>query len=68
MNHPNKVKLTKLINVGATFELLRKCLHFRGQKVKLPFSEWLPKDGESEAFLKGSKVPASILLTWLFQA
>lgn len=68
MNHPYKVKLTNLINSGATFKLLRKHLHFRCQKVKLlPFSEWFPKDGASEPFLKGSKVPASILLTWAFR-
>lgn len=45
-----------------------KYLYFRGQRVKLlPFSEWLPKDGESEAFPKGPEVPASTLLPWVFR-
>ena len=66
LNRSYKVKLAQLTNAGATVELLRKRLHFRGQRVKLLLSsEWLPEDGVSEAFQKGR--PASILLTWVYR-
>lgn len=67
MKHSYKVKLTVKANQGLLLNSRGGTCIAEVRGSGLPFSECLAKDGESDAFLKGSEVPANILLSRVFR-